>query len=703
MTCHKLPRLIFWVLAVPLGLGFLVGTFRSSKAQNSPRLAAEREARPPIGIAVPETDSLRDLRGNRRALADFKDRRAVVVAFLGTECPVANLYVPRLVELEKKLRPRGTLFLAVYPNEYETLDQIAAHAYERDIPFPVLKDVGQGLADALGARRTPEFCVLDQDLFLRYRGRLDDQFGVGARRPKPGQEDLSAALEAVLDGKPVARAETPADGCLISRAKPHSRGGESGRPGITYHEHVEPILQDRCQACHRPGRSAPFSLVSAADVLERADAIREVVVERRMPPWHADERYQRFRNDRRLSATEVETIARWVDEGRPLGPEVAARKEPIWHEGWNIGKPDLVIEMPFEFEIPATGVLPYRMAVVPTNFTEDRWVRMAEAMPGDPSVVHHIIVYMISPERLDPVNSDDDMSVLVAWAPGDMPLAAPPGTALRVPKGAELIFELHYTPNGKPARDRSRVGIVFADAPPERELHTNMFAKESLRIPPRDPHARQERSFTFPQDARLLSLIPHMHWRGKCYHYAAVFPDGREEVLLSVPRWDFNWQTAYWFQEPIHLPKGTTVRSVAHWDNSSNNPSNPDPDREVTWGLQSWDEMMVGWMTYVWETPLGSAASAPPKPGGLNPAALLFKLMDRNRNGLVEPPELPPSASGRLAEIGLHPEQPLPPSAFALIYQMIRGGGEGATGGGDGGLDGQRPTEPAATVPAKRD
>lgn len=661
MALGPFSRLLVVGLILTLAWGFAVATPRADSLGKSD---AEPTSKPDIGTVVPEVDSLRDLKGNRRTIGDFRGYQAYVAIFLGTECPLANLYVPRVVAIEKEYRDRGVQFLAIYPNEADTLDRAAAHAYDRNIPFPVLKDFEQGLANAVGVRRTPEVCVWDAERKLRYRGRVDDQYSVGARRQTPSQRDLVDALDAILAGREIERTETSADGCLLGRHAPKPARGD-----LTYEEHVAPILENRCQGCHRPGRSGSFTLTSFEDAVEWSEMIREVTSQRRMPPWHADPRHGTFSNDRSLSNEELEILVAWTQGDKPRGKRPSnAPPPPRWHQGWNIGAPDMVFAMPKEFTVPADGVLPYKMFVVPTQFTEDRWVTMAEAMPGNPGVVHHIIVYMISPERLDPVNEDDDMSVLVAWAPGDMPLACPPGTGLRVPKGTELLFEMHYTPNGAPGVDRSSVGIKFCSEKPEREIHTNMFANQQIRIPPRDPHFRAEKVFVFPEDAKLMSLIPHMHWRGKSYHYEAIFPDGRKEVLLSVPRWDFNWQTAYLFAEPVRVPKGTEIRGVAHWDNTKNNPFNPDPNIEVGWGLQTWDEMMVGWMTYVWEKEPSRNPGATARPNG---SELVFQMMDRNKDGLIQISELPAKIAAVIPEIGLDPELPITPVAFKLIYGMM--------------------------------
>jgi thiol-disulfide isomerase/thioredoxin len=625
--------------------------------------AAAGPAAAPVGGKVPNVGTLRDVRGNRRALRSFGDR-AVVVAFVGTDCPLSNLYLPALVELEKRYRPRHVQFLAVYPNESEDLDQVAAHASDRDVPYPVLKDCGQRLADALGVRRVPAVALLDGDGVLRYRGRVDDRYGPGYRRDQATRDDLAQALDEVLAGKPVSVAETEADGCLLDRG-----GRAPARADVTFSKHVAPILQKRCQKCHRPDTAAPFSLLTYEDATKHARTIREVTTEHRMPPWHADRRYGHFANDRGMKPDEIATVAAWVDAGMPRGDDKDLPPPVDWPKGWLLGQPDLVLSMPEEFPVPAQGSLPYKYWVVDPGFKEDRWVQVAEARPGAAGAVHHVVAYILPPGQQQPYGRDGSLSVLVGWAPGDLGLVCPPDTALRIPRGSRLRFELHYTPNGTAARDRSSVGITFAKKPPKYELFTNAFANESILVPPRAEHYRAEATLRLRADARVLSCTPHMHWRGKDYRYEIVYPDGKRETLLSVPRWDFSWQSVYDFQEPIRLPRGARLHAVAHWDNSRNNPYNPDPDKPVRFGLQTWDEMMVGWVAYVYERP-EEAAALTKQP--VSPADQWFDRLDQNGDDVITPDELPAEMKPLLLAAGVKIPAKMDRKQFAVFFEEMR-------------------------------
>jgi hypothetical protein len=362
-------------------------------------------------------------------------------------------------------------------------------------------------------------------------------------------------------------------------------------------------------------------------------------------------------------------LAAWVDGGTPRGDAKDAPEPVRWAKGWLLGQPDLVLKMPQEFEVPADGSLPYKYFLADTEFKEDVWVRLAEARPGAPGVVHHIVVYIQAPGRERPFGNDGGMNILVGWAPGDLGLVCPPDTGLRVPKGSKLRFELHYTPNGKAVRDRSSVGITFCKKPPKYELLMNAFANESIRVPPREPHYRAEATFRFRADARILSFVPHMHWRGQDYWYELILPDGKRRTLLSVPRWDFNWQSVYQFAEPIKVPKGARLHSVAHWDNSRNNPLNPDPSKEVMFGLQTWDELMVGWVVYVWERPGTAEELAREK---IDPADRLFDRFDRNADGVVTPDEIPEQMRLILKGAGVKLPERVNQEQFRTLYAEMR-------------------------------
>jgi len=560
-----------------------------------------RADRPATGVGKTIAPfQLKDTAGKSIDSAEFREKKVLVVVFVGTQCPLNNLYFPRLAELHREFAPRGVQFLAVNSNSQDTLDEIAEHARKHETPFPVLKDAGNVVADAFGARRTPEAFVLDEKRVVRYQGRIDDQYGIGVQRARPTRQELRDAIEAVLAGKEVPTPAVAAEGCIIGRV---ARPRESGT--VTFARHVAPLLQKHCQQCHRPGQIGPMPLLKYQDATAWAETIREVIQDRRMPPWHADPRHGRFSNDRRLSDADRQTFLEWIEQGLVKGDTKDLPPPREFAEGWTIGKPDVVFTMPREYAVPAQmprGGIPYQEFFVDTGFKEDRWVVGAEARPGAPEVVHHIVVFIVPPgKQFFPGNPETP--VLAGTAPGDIAYLMPPesGMAKKIPAGSRLVFQMHYTPNGRAQKDRSSLGLILARQAPKYSLLTVPIADLTFRIPPGAAQHKVEAWFRFRHDGKVVALMPHMHLRGKDFLVEAVYPDGKTEVLLSVPRYDFNWQQAYMLARPHSVPRGTRIHCVAHFDNSPQNPNNPDPTQTVTWGDQTWEEMMIGWMDYVYE------------------------------------------------------------------------------------------------------
>ncbi len=511
-----------------------------------------------------------------------------------------NQYIPVLIGLHREYSDKGVAFVGINANTQDSREHVAAHAKRNAIPFPVVKDVGNKVADQLGARRTPETIVVDSNGIIRYQGRIDDQFGIGyARSGKPTRRDLAIALDEILADKAVSVPSTEVAGCCIGRV---TKPKENGR--ITYTKHVSRILQNHCQECHRPGQIAPMSLLSFDDAVAWSDTIREVITEGRMPPWYADPRYGKFSNDRRLSQEDKETLLDWIDNHTPRGDDKDVPAPRSFPEKWTIGEPDVIISMPTPFQVPAKAPegIPYQYIAVDPGFKEDKWVQRAEIRAGSPSVVHHSVV-MIQTGAERELNFAEAGIVLCGAAPGELPLDLPDGFAKKIPAGAKLVFQMHYTPNGKAQSDQTCVGIVFAKKPPRHRVMTDAiynlnFLRTIDHIPAGANNYKMESEHKFWHDAHLLNFFPHMHLRGKDFLYQAIYPDGRKETLLSVPRYDFNWQSVYRLAEPLAIPKYTKIHCIAHFDNSANNPNNPDPTKNVYWGYQTWEEMMTGWLDY---------------------------------------------------------------------------------------------------------
>jgi hypothetical protein len=396
-------------------------------------------------------------------------------------------------------------------------------------------------------------------------------------------------------------------GGLSAAAGEPTKNGKN-KEAVTYCNQVVRIIQDRCQTCHHAGTAAPFSLLTYKDAVNWSDTIREVIVDKRMPPWHADPNYGHFSNDRRLTKDEQETFIAWLDSGMELGEKKDLPPARTYADGWVIGKPDVVFELPEEQTLPAKGVVEYQYFETPTNFKEDVWLQAAEARPGNRAVVHHIIVFCKDPKSNGRGGRGGD-NFIVGTAPGDMPMILRPGMAKKIPAGSTLVWQMHYTPTGKVEKDRSQVGFIFykEKEPPKWNAQTRGISEGGFVIPPGAGNHPVQSEWVVPRDTLLLSFSPHMHLRGKDFKYQAEYPDGRKEIVLSVPRYDFSWQTTYRVAEPMVLPKGTKLHCFAHFDNSAKNPANPDPKKEVRWGDQTWEEMMIGFVDYAWKQPESEA------------------------------------------------------------------------------------------------
>ena len=546
--------------------------------------------------AVSEISSfrLKDYRGKVHDLSDFKESKFVVAIFLGTECPLAKLYAPRLVELHNEFSAQGVSFVGINSNQHDSITEIAGHARRHGIQFPILKDLRNELADRIGAERTPEVFVWDANGEVRYHGRIDDQFGVGYIRSEPTSHDLRTALEELLGGEEVSSPVTEAVGCIIGRV----REPDPTSP-VTYSNQIARIMQHRCVECHRPGEIAPFSLLEYDEVVGWAEMIAEVVEQSRMPPWHADPAHGTFTNDRRLTSEEKNLIFQWVRAGAPEGDPQDLPPPRTFIADSQLPQPaDLELKMREEpFVVKPEGEIAYQNFIVDPGFKEDKWIKMVEAVPGTKAVVHHIVVFLRPPENSQQHGFAPGLQFLTTYVPGYRARPLPDGLAKFVPAGTQLVFQLHYTPIGTEQTDLSKLRIVFADPTSVERLvvsSTVEIKHEDLLIPANTENHRSEAKANVPfENAKLLSVFPHMHLRGKSFRLEAKYPDGRQETILNVPQYDFNWQTTYRLAEAKEMPPETELLIVGHHNNSASNLANPDPTQPVRWGDQTWEEMFI--------------------------------------------------------------------------------------------------------------
>jgi peroxiredoxin/mono/diheme cytochrome c family protein len=557
-------------------------------------------------------EALKDIEGRHVATANEPWK---VVCFLGAECPLAQLYAPRLQRLNEDFARRGVQVIGVNSNPQDSVEEIRRYAAEHKLSFPLVKDGRQTLARRLGATRTPEVFVLDTSNRVRYRGRIDDQYEPGISRPEPKQHHLGSALAALVEGRDVEVASTEPAGCLITFVDESPPPVEASS-AVTFTRDVAPILNRHCVECHRPGAIGPFSLTDYDEVIGWGEMMLEVIELRRMPPWHADPRYGKFIGARTMPEEDRATLAAWVAQGMPQGDPQDLPPLPVWAEGWHLPtSPD--VEFPMcdrPFAVAAEGTIDYQYFVVDPQWDEDRWIRAAQVVPGEASVVHHAIAFVRPPDG----SPSEGIGWLGGYVPGQRTTALPTGHARRIPAHSKIVFQMHYTPNGRAAQDLTRLGVWFAG--PEEVTHevtTRVALNHHFEIPPgAGRHTVHLRLDEFARDGQLLGAMPHMHLRGKSFRLD-VRQSERTETLLHVPEYDFNWQHWYQLQTPLPLENVAALQMEVVFDNSAQNPTNPDPDEYVTWGDQTWQEMAVAFFDIA--HPRGKPRIAPARPTGQAP------------------------------------------------------------------------------------
>ena len=559
--------------------------------------------------------AFRDLGGRayRLRTAAAGEGKAAAFVFLSTECPISNRYTPRLARLEKVYAKKGVRFFAVYVGPHETAVAVRAHAKGRGLTFPLVRDATGALARAVGATVTPEVAVVDRAGALRYRGRIDDSEDPATVKAR----DLAVALDAVITGKTVKTPRTRAFGCVIPLPAAEATAATAAKPsGVTYSREVARLLDEHCVECHRAGEVGAIPLDSYAQAAKWAKQMALEVESRRMPPWKA-ESHGEFLGERRLGDAEIKTLTAWAAADAPEGSATDLPKtKPTFPTGWRLGEPDHVVEMPETYTVPAEGKDVYRCFVLPTDFAEDRWVSSIEFRPGNRAIVHHINIWMdLSGEArkrdaADPGPGYDSpfpgnvpgfrsAGVLGGWAPGHTPWTLPAGVGNLLPKGADIVFEVHYVMTGKPETDRSRFGLRFLKGPVKKRLVLGEVSARTIHIPAGAKKHAVETSEFVRQDLTLLSITPHMHFLGKSMTVTAVLPDGTEQRLIHVPDWNFKWQLSYRFKQPVRLPRGTRVDLLAVYDNSEENPLNPNrPPKDVREGERTADEMCNAFLAY---------------------------------------------------------------------------------------------------------
>ena len=538
---------------------------------------------------------LLDHAGTSHELHYLSDAKAIVLMVHGVGCPIVRQSLPALNALRKDFAKQGVEFLMINSNAQDDRAALAQEAAEFGIDLPILRDETQLIGEALGITRTADVFVIDPRTWkLAYRGPIDDRLSLGAQKPEAKNRYLADALSAVLADKPVAIKEAEAVGCIVNFAE-RERKAEHAK--ISYVDQIAPLLQEKCVACHRPGGIGPWAMTSYENVRGFAPMIREVIRTKRMPPWYADPHFGNFVGDRSISNEQAQMLVHWIEAGAPRGSgdDPLKKVEPLKTQ-WLYGEPDMVVEIP-AFEVPATGVVDYKYPRVPNPLGKDVWVRAIQILPGNPAVVHHVIAGIADSQTNDRTGIEQ-LAAFGGYSPGRNYFMFPDDSGVLLHANASLQFQTHYTPNGKAVRDVTRVGYYLAKVPPKHEMRLQFLYDPSLRVPAGAKAHQASVSYTFPKNVLLYSVQPHAHLRGRAAKFTAHYPDGREEVLLSVPRYDFNWQSVYLFEEPKVILSGTRIVFDMTWDNSALNRANPDPTKDVRWGDQTWDEMNAGFLRY---------------------------------------------------------------------------------------------------------
>jgi peroxiredoxin len=602
------------ILAPVLTLSILTAMARADDAASTARLGKK--------IA---NVTLIDAASKPVALHDLKDRKAIAIVFLSFECPMSTSYAQALADLAKTYGERGVSVWGVVAEE----TPLAKHAKEFDIPFPLLLDAKHALADALKAEVTPEAFVLDGDFVLRYRGRIDDQYAARLKRKERlTREDVRVALDEILAGKEVSEPATKAVGCTL----PHRRPASAATGKVTFYKDVQPILQQHCLQCHRPGDVAPFALTSYKKAVTWAADIKEYTQSRKMPPWKPTSDFP-LHGERRLSDAELATLAAWVDGGTPAGDPKEGAAPRRFTEGWHLGEPDLVLTMPEEFTLAPTGPDVYRCFVLPTKLGEDKYVTAVEVRPGNRRVVHHAVIVYDSDGRARKLEEKEKERAkkmelrdrgpgyqvplalsflpgflpeggLGGWAPGMVPRHLPERTGYLLPKGADVVLQLHYHRTGRVEKDRTTMGVYFAKKRENRRLRDVTIPGQFLYIPAGEERFKVDGTMWIRQDCEIHNIMPHMHLLGRTIKMTMTPPEGKPQTLVDIRDWDFDWQELYFPQKSIAVKSGTRFDIEATFDNSMKNARNPfSPPRNVYPGMQTTNEMCVGFLCVTSDKP----------------------------------------------------------------------------------------------------
>lgn len=587
---------------------------------------------------------LLDHRGDSHELYYYSDASAILLMVHGNGCPIVRNLLPDFEAVRADYESRGVRFFLLNANLQDTYESIREEVEEWAVEAPILVDDTQLIAESLELTRTAEVLLIDPKSWeIVYRGPLSDRVDFERQLDAPKRTYLRDSLDALLSGEEVSETRIPAKGCLINLPSSHENHQE-----ISYSETIAPLLRENCVMCHQEGGIGSWAMNQYLMVQGFAPMIREVVRTGRMPPWHADPHVGEWRNDHRLSINERRTLVHWIEAGAPRGdgPDPLLEPPPPLVSEHDMGEADLVIELT-PFKVPATGVVDYQYPYVANPLDRDVWIKSMVVEPGSVEVVHHALI-----GTSQEMSTDNDEIIfdnyLGGYAPGTQDNQLPEGTGVFVPKGGYFNAQMHYTPYGRTVTDSTRLLLYFHDEPPKTYLRHGVVINPLIHIPPGAKAHEEWAYFEFERDAILYSVLPHSHYRGKSSKFWLDHPDGTRELILSVPNYDFNWQRGYEFAEPRRIAAGTRLVHSTIYDNSRQNPGNPDASRPVPWGLQSQDEMLYGDFLFTW---VEETADNPIHDNDRFELVQTMGFLDRDMDGVLRREELPKGWRARMARL----------------------------------------------------
>ena len=634
-------------LTLLLGLGSQATLAKSTEKTSSHHkgMHASSSVEGVVGMRVDDFQLL-DHMGVAHRLFYYSDAPAIVVMTQGNGCPIVRNAVPAYRQVRDNYQEQGVKFFLLNSNLQDNKTTIAKEVADFGFDIPVLVDENQLVGESLNVTRTAEVFVIDpKSRKIVYHGPVDDRLTYQNQKAKAEFSYLSDALDAVIAGETVKISQVDAPGCIVNFPE---RDNKERHTNISYHDTIAPILEERCVECHQVGGIGPWAMTSYDMIKGFSPMIREVIRTDRMPPWHSDPNIGSFLHDRSLTSKEIKTLVHWIEAGSPRGEgydPLADPRESL--PDWPLGVPDLILTVP-SFDVPATGVVDYQRPYVVNPLEEGKWLRASTVKVGSRESVHHVLTgYLKEIPKSGQSNEVRWGASVGGYAVGAESMIAREGLGTYIPAGGAIGLQMHYTPFGREVTDTTQIGLYFYDKRPPRMLRNSVIMDFSIEIPPEKANHAETAYLEFPKDAELFYAFPHAHYRGQSSTLAIRYPDGREEMILSLPKYDFNWQRAYEFKDPIKVPAGAKLIARYTYDNSTQNAANPDPSKKIVWGDQSFEEMLYTAISYRW-TDETSADQKGEYQDLLN-AGRLFGMLDDNIDESIQKDEIRGRAGRRLA------------------------------------------------------